>query len=455
MECLADYIEMTPNLLALIPQCFNASAQTEFVESAAAFLQTQQINYNPDELFSHFVSFISSSLKTSGLKASTSYPYSTAAFTQLRKNCEEKRAFRNKLIRDLKLQLTPEQHNQILDNIPVYYIDRLSTPYPPLNTWIYETDIIGEQWRDQIEYGKQADSRQSRKPLVKLDFGKLQHNVEITSNAVFRDSKTNEIIGLVLRNFVGREDVRQWASMIIDDSTKMKKSARLEDTGTIVLEGYSAGSRSKPMFGWVKNFTGKVDAKTYLDQKYRASSLFALFWNMSVKVLPLEISDDINQFLTDNPMYRMDAGAEGKSEMRVSIWIGGYEIDFLDLELAPPSGALGHNYSRHIHVEQSPHKYIISWNNQRTLTDNYGGNFYFADYGIRVAGSENMLFVHKPADAHGTGLPWKNSDTDEVEYFTNGMSIITSPRIVGSWKKLKEKEIDLEKFGAEIEELLE
>ena len=97
-------------------------------------------------------------------------------------------------------------------------------------------------------------------------------------------------------------------------------------------------------------------------------------------------------------------------------------------------------------MEQSPHKYIISWNNQRTLTDDYGGNFYFADYGIRVAGSENMLFVHKPVDAHGTGLPWKNSDTDEVKYFTNGMSIITSPRIVGAWKKLKEKEIDLEKF---------
>ena len=97
--------------------------------------------------------------------------------------------------------MAPEQHGKILDSIPVYYIDRLSTPYPPLNTWIHETDIIGEQWRHQIEYGKLADNRQSRKPLVKLDFGKLQHNVEITSNALFRDSKTNEIIGLVLRNF--------------------------------------------------------------------------------------------------------------------------------------------------------------------------------------------------------------------------------------------------------------
>ena len=111
--------------------------------------------------------------------------------------------------------------------------------------------------------------------MVKLDFSKLQHNVEITSNALFRDSKTNEIIGLVFRNFVGRDDVQQWASVIIDDSIKMKKSIRLEDSGTIALKGYSAGSRNKPMSGWVKNLKAKVDAKTFLDQKYRASSLFA------------------------------------------------------------------------------------------------------------------------------------------------------------------------------------
>jgi hypothetical protein len=148
---------------------------------------------------------------------------------------------------------------------------------------------------------------------------------------------------------------------------------------------------------------------------------------MSVNILPSEISDDIKQFLSDNPMYRMDAGSEGKSEMRFSMQIGQYKMDFFGQELAPPSRVLGQNYSRHIHVEKSPHKYAISWNNQRTLTDDYGRNFYFADYGIRrVASSADMLFVHKPTDAHGTGLPWKNSDTDGVQYFTSGISIITS-----------------------------
>ena len=452
MECLADYINNSPSLLALIPQCSNTSTQNEFVEFASAFLQRQQANYRHDELFSHFASFISNELTSSGLKASLCYPSITVAFTQYREHWNKKQNFKKQLMFDLKLLLTPEEYDAELTSIPVYYMDRLSTAYPPLNTWIYETDIVGEQWRYQIEQGKLADNRQSRKPLVKLDTDKLKHNVASTSNAIFRDSQTNEIIGLVLRNFVRRDDVRQWASAILDDSIKMKKSVRLEDSGVIALEGYSAGSRSKPMFGWVKNLKTKVDAKTFQDQKYRASSLFALLWNMSLKVLPLEIGNDIKQFLNDNPMYRMDAGSESKSVIRFSLRIGGHEMDFFGKELAPPSGVLGQNYSRHIHVEKSPCKYAILWNNQRTLTDDYGGNFYFADYGIRVASSADMLFVHRPADAHGTGLPWRNSDTSGVQYFTNGLSIITSSRIISSWKKYQDKLIDLERFEAEVEE---
>ena len=173
---------------------------------------------------------------------------------------------------------------------------------------------------------------------------------------------------------------------------------------------------------------------------------------MSVNILPPEIGDNIKQFLHDNPVFRMDAGSECKSEMRFSIQIGQHEIDFLGRELALPSGVLGQNYSRHIHVKKSPHKYAISWNNHRTLTDDYDGNFYFAHYGIWVASSADMLFVHKPADAHGTGLPWKNSDTDGVQYFTSGISIITSSRITSSWKKYQEKLIDFEMFEVEMEE---
>jgi hypothetical protein len=63
-----------------------------------------------------------------------------------------------------------------------------------------------------------------------------------------------------------------------------------------------------------------------------------------------------------------------------------------------------------------------------------------------------MLFIHRPADVHRTGLPWRNSDTSGVQYFTNGISIITSTQIISSWKKYQDKLVDLEKFETEIEE---
>ena len=118
MDSLAGYISSSPSLLALIPQCSNAGAQTEFVNSASAFLLTQQIGYNPNKLFSHFANFISSSLTSSGLKASVSYPSIATAFTQFRENRNKKRAFKNNLMLDLNLRLILEQHDAILASVP-------------------------------------------------------------------------------------------------------------------------------------------------------------------------------------------------------------------------------------------------------------------------------------------------------------------------------------------------
>ena len=82
----------------------------------------------------------------SGLKASVAYPSIAAAFTQFRENRSEKKRFKNNLMADLNLWSTTNQDKAILASVPVYYVDRLPTPYPPINTCIYETDIIGEQW---------------------------------------------------------------------------------------------------------------------------------------------------------------------------------------------------------------------------------------------------------------------------------------------------------------------
>ena len=58
---------------------------------------------------------------------------------------------------DLNLWLTTDQDEIIFASVPVYYIDRLPVSYSPINSCVYETNIIEEQWRYQLEHEKQAD----------------------------------------------------------------------------------------------------------------------------------------------------------------------------------------------------------------------------------------------------------------------------------------------------------
>ena len=108
----------------------------------------------------------------------------------------------------------------------------------------------------------------------------------------------------------------------------MKKSVRLEDSGLITLEGYTAGSRTCSQFGWARNLKGQLDSQMIQSQRYRASSLFALLWNVISRAIPSEVIADLDTFLEANPIFRMDAGSEGKAAMRFSIQLGNHELDF-------------------------------------------------------------------------------------------------------------------------------
>ena len=447
MDLLLGHIETSSQLLHLLSGSSNSSSQNQFIALSSSFLSSQVIEHSSVELFSHICDILS--------RKPAAYPHASTAYSEFRAHKKEKQAFKNRLTTDLCLRFLATQTDELLASIPVYYVDRLSIPYPPDNHWVYETDDIGHQWRHDLEFGKQPDARISRKPLHKLDFSKLQYNLDVRSNAIFRDSQTGELVGLVYRNFIGRQDILDWAGRVIDESISMKKSVRLEDSGLITLEGYTAGSRTCSQFGWARNLKGQLDSQMIQSQRYRASSLFALLWNVISRAIPSEVIADLDTFLEANPIFRMDAGSEGKAAMRFSIQLGNHELDFFGRQLAPPSGAIGYNYSRHIHTERSPNRYVISWNNRRDLGEEHGGNFYYAGYGIRVAGSGDMLFVHEPKVSHGTGLPSRIPSPEGVPYFTSGLSIILSSRLSDAWKKYCDGKINSGEFDLVLGDELE
>lgn len=140
----------------------------------------------------------------------------------------------------------------------------------------------------------------------------------------------------------------------------------------------------------------------------------------------------------------------GMSLPRYTIVIDNLELEFYGGQLAPPSGAFAQNYSREIHTESAPHRYVYSWTNRRSLNDRHGGNFYLAQYGVRIAGSENACLVHEAQQAHGTGLPDRQTDDTGTSLFNNGMSIFTSGRLEKAWKKWRQQQEAVEQIESDI-----
>lgn len=102
------------------------------------------------------------------------------------------------------------------------------------------------------------------------------------------------------------------------------------------------------MIGWAKNLTRELSKEYTETLDFQTSSVYALFWNICRKQLPKEVVDDINGFVTKNNLWRMDSNTKGKNGSKGVYLVekAGRKVEFHNVELAPPSGALGINYAR-------------------------------------------------------------------------------------------------------------
>lgn len=108
----------------------------------------------------------------------------------------------------------------------------------------------------------------------------------------------------------------------------------------------------------MKNLTSKRADAAALDRE--AADLFALAWQRMCSVLPDEVLDDSKQFVADNGLPRMDPDnplvtlpplEKGTADNvhptgKYSVEIDGDTFEFYNVELAPPAGVAGKNYSR-------------------------------------------------------------------------------------------------------------
>jgi len=82
---------------------------------------------------------------------------------------------------------------------------------------------------------------------------------------------------------------------------------------------------------------------------YESSSVFALFWNILRNQLPEEVNSDFDSWLQDNQMLRMDTkGSKTTVQGVYTVKCGDDSFAFHGVEMPPPSGVFGTNYSRYV-----------------------------------------------------------------------------------------------------------
>ena len=121
---------------------------------------------------------------------------------------------------------------------------------------------------------------------------------------------------------------------------------QLEDTGSVVQIGFSAGSRSVPSFGFVRNLLSKAADADAANRNF--SALLTFFWLCSMGVFPQEIIDDIKKFYREYDIPRLNPDWPSSEETRGTLSLppecGSYT--FHDVELAPGCAVMVQRYAR-------------------------------------------------------------------------------------------------------------
>ena len=82
---------------------------------------------------------------------------------------------------------------------------------------------------------------------------------------------------------------------------------------------------------------------------YESSLAFVLFWNILRNQLPQEVNESFELWLKDEDMVRMDTkGSQDTTTGVYAVKYGDEVFEFNDVDMPPPSGFFGTNYTRFV-----------------------------------------------------------------------------------------------------------
>jgi hypothetical protein len=84
-------------------------------------------------------------------------------------------------------------------------------------------------------------------------------------------------------------------------------------------------------------------------------------------------------------------------------------------------------------------------------SDSYGGAFYMAQHGIRIAGAENTIVAWRHKLYHGTSLQDVDPLDENPPFSQRGLAIITSSQLLKTYVDWKAGQITTQKARSEID----
>ncbi|KAG2018864.1 hypothetical protein CC2G_008245 [Coprinopsis cinerea AmutBmut pab1-1] len=343
------------------------------------------------------------------------------------------------------LYKNPARLDHFRTTVATFYLHRLpeGQEYPPRGCFVAEGVSTQSSWATYIRNSQKPDKRGKRKPVHLLDKSKIAFEIPAGLTCIIRDADTREVVFSVVRNLSGLAPMLAFAKEVIEQAVSERRSIRLEDAGSLVMFGYSAGSRSKPAFAWVKNLLGKRADTTEFNHK--AATVLGYAWLRMRALHPGPVIGDFLRFFNRYNIPRLDPNWPAPPRDRGSITLppgcGGFVYE--GAENAPGCAVFGERYARAVHKEKQPHDWALSWTTLRTGNDLRGGNFVLASYGLLVSASQDSSMAWQPADWHTTTLgtfePTFDIPGHEDETFNQqGIAFVTSPRIKSAYLKWRD-----------------
>ncbi|TEB26005.1 hypothetical protein FA13DRAFT_1636803 [Coprinellus micaceus] len=317
--------------------------------------------------------------------------------------------------------------------------------YPPKGHWIAEAVEEFTIWDRYFENEDRPDQREKRKPVHLVDPARLQLVIPAEVTCFLRDRETGEFVFANKRTLCSNPAVLEWGASCVAEAVGTRRNIRLADTGSVVQVGFSAGSRSVPSFGFVRNLLSKDTSADAANREF--SALLTFFWLCAMGVFPQEIIDDFKNFYGEFDIPRLNPDWPHSNEVQGTLSLPPQcsSYTFRDIELAPGCAVMVQRYARAVHREIQGHDWALNWTILREGTNIKGGNFYLCKYGVVMMQSANCAFAWKPSQFHSTSLAsfdptFDDATLDSPEYNQQGVAFVTSLRIRGVYTEWKDKQ---------------